>query len=71
MPFVNLRTETIPDDVLPPPRTPRYPVSVRLENDILHRLRVLATRKGMGYQTLLKQLLVERLYEEEKREGLV
>jgi hypothetical protein len=25
----------------------------------------------MGYQTLLKQFVLERLYEEEKREGLV
>ena len=27
--------------------------------------------KGKGYQTLLKEFVVERLYEEEKREGLV
>ena len=35
------------------------------------RLRVLAARKHMRYQTLLKQFVVERLYEEEKRQGLV
>jgi uncharacterized protein (DUF4415 family) len=65
---------SLPEDgggILPPARKPTYPVSLRLDNDVMHRLRVLAARKGMRYQTLLKQLLTERLYEEEKREGLV
>jgi uncharacterized protein (DUF4415 family) len=47
------------------------PVLVRLDADILDRLRVLADRKGTGYQTLLKRFVTERLYEEEKREGLI
>lgn len=46
-------------------------VSIRMETATLHRLRVLAARKGMRYQTLLKEFVIERLYEEEKREGLV
>lgn len=47
------------------------PVPIRLEVDLLRRLRALAARKHIGYQTLLKQFVAERLYEEEKREGLV
>lgn len=64
------------DDELPPARsTPSYsrtrPVSVRLDEDFLKRLKALAARKHKGYQSLLKEFLVERLYEEEKREGLI
>ena len=59
------------DGILPPARKASYPISLRLESDVLHRLRVLAARKHTGYQTLLKSFVLERLYEEEKREGLV
>jgi hypothetical protein len=59
------------DGILPPARKASYPISLRLESDVLHRLRVLAARKHTGYQTLLKSFVIERLYEEEKREGLV
>ncbi len=45
--------------------------SLRLEQNVTERLRVLAERKGTAYQTLLKQFVLERLYEEEKREGIV
>ena len=45
--------------------------SLRLDEDTLKRLRHLARKKGKGYQTLLKEFVVERLYEEEKREGVV
>lgn len=47
------------------------PIAVRFEDDTVARLKVLAERKGMGYQTLLKAFVVERLYEEEKREGVL
>jgi hypothetical protein len=53
------------------PRTAGQPLSLRLEADTVRRLRALAAKKGTKYQTLLKQFVVERLYEEEKREGLV
>ncbi len=58
---------------LRPPAPPKEqaPVSVRLEADTVRRLRALAEKKGTKYQTLLKQFVVERLYEEEKREHLV
>jgi hypothetical protein len=52
-----------------PPRT--RPLAVRFDTDVLARLRRLARRKHTGYQTLLKQFVVERLYEEEKREGIL
>lgn len=61
----------LPDSVLPRPRPRTRPVAVRLDEDVLRRLRQLAERKHKGYQTLLKEFVMERLYEEEKREGLV
>jgi hypothetical protein len=36
----------------------------------LARLKRLARKRHKGYQTLLKEFVIERLYEEEKREGL-
>jgi len=59
------------EDVLPAPRAVARPVSVRFEAQLLQRLRALASRRGVRYQTLLKQFVLERLYEEEQREGLV
>lgn len=46
-------------------------ISLTLEQDTLKRLKRLARKKGMGYQTLLKSFVGERLYEEERREGLL
>jgi hypothetical protein len=37
----------------------------------LARLRQLADRRGIGYQTLLREFVLERLYEEEIRDGVV
>ena len=61
----------IGDDVLPPARGRTRPVAVRFDQDVIRRLKALADKKHKGYQTLLKEFVVERLYEEEKREGLV
>jgi hypothetical protein len=47
------------------------PVAVRFDEFTLRRLRELAARRNTGYQTLLKEFVVERLYEEERREGIV
>ena len=63
--------EPLEEDILPPPRTVACPVSIRFEQHLLDRLRSLASRRGMRYQTLLKQFVVERIYEEERREGIV
>ncbi len=69
-----------PEGVLPPakalPGEPRQrprtrPIGVRFDDDVIRRLKTLADRKRKGYQTLLKEFVIERLYEEEKREGLV
>jgi hypothetical protein len=38
---------------------------------LLERPRSLANRRGMRYQTHLKQVAIERIYEEERRESLV
>lgn len=40
-------------------------INIRIETDVLERLRKLASARGLGYQTLLKRFIVERLYEEE------
>jgi hypothetical protein len=55
----------------PARRPPAKPINLRLEADTVRRLRRLAERKGTKYQTLLKAFVQERLYEEEKREGLL
>lgn len=59
------------DPDFPPPRTESPKISLRLETDVLKRLKAVAYRKRMGYQTLLKAFVIERLYEEEKREGMI
>ena len=62
------------DEDSPPPPSVRKrstSTSLRLDEDTLARLRHLARKKGKGYQTLLKEFVVERLYEEEKREGVL
>ncbi len=60
-----------PEDELPPSRPRTKPVAVRFDEDVLSRLKTLAESKGKGYQTMLKEFVVERLYEEEKREGII
>jgi hypothetical protein len=47
------------------------PIALRLDKFTLERLRALAAMRNTGYQTLLKEFVIERLYEEEKREGIV
>ena len=59
----------VPEEELPAPRS--NPLSVRFDADTLCRLKALAKKKHKGYQTLLKEFVMERLYEEEKREGII
>jgi hypothetical protein len=47
------------------------PIAVRFDQFTLNRLKRLAASRNTGYQTLLKAFVVERLYEEEKREGII
>lgn len=56
-------------DVVRPGRT--TPVAVRFDRFTLRRLKTLAALHNKGYQTLLKEFIVERLYEEEKRAGIL
>jgi hypothetical protein len=47
------------------------PVAIRFDRFTLKRLKALAALRNTGYQTLLKEFVVERLYEEEKRAGII
>jgi hypothetical protein len=57
------------EEAIRPGRT--TPIAVRFDQFTLKRLKTLATLRNKGYQTLLKEFVVERLYEEEKREGII
>ena len=56
-------------DAVRPGRT--TPIAIRFDQFTLMRLKALAALRNTGYQTLLKEFVVERLYEEEKREGII
>lgn len=67
-----LNAENADEDLLPPTRPRKSnPTSLRLGTDLEKRLRHLAELKGTTYQTLLKEFVVERVYEEEKRLGVL
>jgi hypothetical protein len=58
------------------PRQPRQPkashiTTLRPDADVETRLKQVAALKQVLYQTLLKQFVSERLYEEEKRLGVL
>ncbi|MBA2691035.1 MAG: hypothetical protein H0U65_00890 [Rubrobacter sp.] len=59
--------EDAPEDERPRPRT--KPINVRFDDFTITRLKALADSRNVGYQTLLKTFVQERLYEEEKRQG--
>jgi hypothetical protein len=59
--------EEASEEERPRPRT--RPINVRFDDFTLGRLKALADSRNVGYQTLLKTFVQERLYEEEKREG--
>jgi hypothetical protein len=56
-------------DIIRPGRT--KPIAIRFDQFTLTRLKALAALRNTGYQTLLKEFVIERLYEEEKREGII
>lgn len=64
--FLN-NTEEVSEDERPRPRQRTRPINVRFDDFMLGRLKELAKRRNVGYQTLLKEFVAERLYEEEKR----
>jgi len=59
----------LPDHILPPAQPRTRPVAVRFDEYTLERIKALAAKRRKGYQTLLKEFVSERLYEEEKRDG--
>jgi hypothetical protein len=61
--------EEAPEKERPRPRT--KPINVRFDDFTLRRLKGLAKRRNVGYQTLLKEFVTERLYEEERRQGVL
>ena len=48
-------------------KVPSVQIALRLPEPDVAKARELATRKGIGYQTLLKMLVHERLRREERR----
>ena len=56
-------------DEIRPGRT--TPIAIRFDRFTLNRLKALAAARNTGYQTLLKEFVIERLYEEEKRAGII
>jgi hypothetical protein len=56
-------------DRIRPGRT--KPIAIRLDQFTVKRLKALATLHNTGYQTLIKQFVVERLYEEERRARII
>src|SRR5437667_10225047 len=65
------QAEPFGPDELPPPRSATKPVAIRFDGHTLALLTRLARKRHKGYQTLLNEFVIERLYEEEKREGLL
>ncbi len=60
---------SLPDDARPQPQP--QSVSLSLGGHTLARVKALAKRRHVGDQALLTEFITERLYEEEKREGLI
>lgn len=65
------QAEPFSADELPSPRSATIPVAIRFDVHTLERIKELAHRRHKRYQTLLKEFVTERLYEEEKRDGLL
>jgi len=45
-------------------RPPKKQISLRLDSEVISQLKVVATRKGIGYQTLIRMWVMERLNQE-------
>lgn len=62
-----LEASIIEDEDHDLPKRRSTAISIRLDEDLLHRIRILAKQRNKGYQTLIKEFLIERTYEEEKK----
>jgi hypothetical protein len=65
------KAELVPEGILPEARPRTRPVAIRFDEATLRRLKRLSAHLRKGYQSLLKEFVVERLYEEERREGFI
>jgi hypothetical protein len=65
--YEHVEPDPLLDELLP--ARPR-PITIRVDADVYRRLRSLAERRGRRYQALVQEFLIERLDEEEKREGI-
>jgi hypothetical protein len=65
------QAEPFEPNELPHPRALARPIVIRLDEHTVTRIQALARRRHKGYQTLLQEFITERLYEEEKREGIL
>lgn len=61
------RMEPLPEDVLPPARPRTMAITLRLDAETIQRLRSLASRRHVGFRTLVQRFITERLAEEEQR----
>jgi hypothetical protein len=64
------RVPAFAPDTLPSIALETRHIALRVDQDTLRRLKDLANKKGKTYQALLKEFVIQRLDEEEKREGL-
>ncbi|MFC3770387.1 CopG family antitoxin [Paenibacillus sp. GCM10012303] len=62
-----LETSIIEEEDHDLPKRKSATISIRLDEDLLLRIRTLAKMRNKGYQTLIKEFLIERTYEEEKK----
>lgn len=62
-----LEASIIEDEDHDLPKRRSSTISIRIDEDLLIRIRNLARLKKKGYQTLIKEFLIERTYEEEKK----
>lgn len=60
-------TEEVAEPLVGPHR--KKLINFRIEEEAIERLKKLAERKGMGWQTLMRSLIYEGLEDEEKRAG--
>jgi len=62
--------ETEPVDVeFVDARPPKTQISLRIDTETIRRLKAVARRKGVGYQTLIRIWVMERLQAESHRSG--
>jgi predicted DNA binding CopG/RHH family protein len=65
------KVEEASEEERPQARSSSKQINVRMDESTIERLKDLAEDRGVGYQTLMKDFIKERLYEEEIRAGTV